>query len=393
MRQKINIIGATGKVGIETIDSIFKHDLPERGNHKNPSVITGLTARDHDQETFFYFEPEGISTKDLEDVVPCYPGDSSGPSQRVRHLVTTRGQKIKKLTEISSIINNAGLAGEAVIADVSTAEQASLDLHREILVVDSLRGNAVVTANKYSTSEGSMEDFRALTAVKGRFDYDTTVMGGAKALAFIRDSVNSTDPLTAFRAQFSGTLTFVPWFMESTGASWEEACAEAQSRGYAESDIRLDLSGHDAGRKAIGAIRTAGYDISFDDIRDNITPFRDYSNISPENMSEAIKSDNEHFASELAAARERGESLRYIVDVKFEGDKPIVNIGPKFIPNSDPQSTTSQTLNVFQAFTRVYDGKKNLPYMITAPGAGLDVTARSIKKGISAVLPHGLQQN
>ena len=108
MKQRIFILGATGKVGKELVSQIYKSDTdPEI--HKNPSVVVGLASR-----TSYVYKPEGIET-----------ANAIAFSEKKEH-----GIKYKGFEEIISMLRDTDSTMH--IVDVTCSGDA-LALHKGII--------------------------------------------------------------------------------------------------------------------------------------------------------------------------------------------------------------------------------------------------------------------
>jgi homoserine dehydrogenase len=117
------------------------------------------------------------------------------------------------------------------------------------LVLDAIaHGKHVVTANKALLAEYGNEIFAAAYAKGVMVAFEGAVAGGVPIIKALREG------LTANRIEWiagiiNGTANFVLSTMRETGASFADALAQAQARGYAEADPTLDVEGIDAAHK------------------------------------------------------------------------------------------------------------------------------------------------
>ena len=82
-----------------------------------------------------------------------------------------------------------------------------------------------------------------------QLSYEAAVAGAIPILRPIRDSL-SGDRITRVLGIVNGTTNFILDQMDSTGAQFADALAEAQRLGYAEADPTADVEGYDAAAKA-----------------------------------------------------------------------------------------------------------------------------------------------
>lgn len=133
------------------------------------------------------------------------------------------------------------------------------------------RGKSVVTANKALLSEQGEDIFRRAERAGVHVGFEASVGGAVPVIKAIRESFVG-NRVTRLLAILNGTTNFILSRMTRDRLSFAEALASARSRGYAEADPTLDLSGMDAAHKlsilcrlAFGA-RTALRDIHVEGI-------------------------------------------------------------------------------------------------------------------------------
>ena len=106
----------------------------------------------------------------------------------------------------------------------------------------------VVTANKALLAAHGNEIFAAAQTSGVMVAFEGAVAGGIPIIKALREG------LTANRIEWiagiiNGTSNFILSEMRATGASFADVLAEAQKRGYAESDPTFDIEGIDAAHK------------------------------------------------------------------------------------------------------------------------------------------------
>jgi homoserine dehydrogenase len=117
------------------------------------------------------------------------------------------------------------------------------------LILDAIaRGKHVVTAHKALLAQYGNEIFAAAYAKGVMVAFEGAVAGGVPIIKALREG------LTANRIEWiagiiNGTANFILSTMRETGASFADALAQAQARGYAEADPTLDVEGIDSAHK------------------------------------------------------------------------------------------------------------------------------------------------
>ena len=118
------------------------------------------------------------------------------------------------------------------------------------LILSALRNGAcVVTGNKALLAQDGPTLYEEADKAGVQLSYEAAVAGAIPILRPIRDSL-AGDRITRVLGIVNGTTNFILDQMDSTGAQFADALAEAQRLGYAEADPTADVEGHDAAAKA-----------------------------------------------------------------------------------------------------------------------------------------------
>lgn len=118
------------------------------------------------------------------------------------------------------------------------------------LVLEALReGKSVVTANKALVAAHSDELAAAADAAGVDLYYEAAVAAAIPVVGPLRRSL-AGDQVQSVMGIVNGTTNFILDAMDATGASYEDALAEATRLGYAEADPTADVEGLDAASKA-----------------------------------------------------------------------------------------------------------------------------------------------
>lgn len=110
-------------------------------------------------------------------------------------------------------------------------------------------GCDVITANKALIAAHGPELFELADQLGAQLYFEAAVAGAIPIIRPLRESL-AGDRIQRVMGIVNGTTNFILDRMESTGADFDEALAEATELGYAEADPTADIEGFDAASKA-----------------------------------------------------------------------------------------------------------------------------------------------
>ncbi len=118
------------------------------------------------------------------------------------------------------------------------------------LIAEALKGGKpVVTANKELLANVGVELYEIADANGVDLLFEAAAAGAIPIVRPLRESLLGED-IQRLMGIVNGTTNYILTRMTEDGASYAEALAEAQQRGYAERDPTADVEGYDAGAKA-----------------------------------------------------------------------------------------------------------------------------------------------
>ena len=120
---------------------------------------------------------------------------------------------------------------------------------RTLLLAALKSGKSVVTANKALVAADRAVLHRTAREAGADLYYEAAVAGAIPLLRPLRESL-AGDEVRRVLGIVNGTTNFILDRMDSSGADFSAALAEAQSLGYAEADPTADVAGFDAAAKA-----------------------------------------------------------------------------------------------------------------------------------------------
>ena len=235
-----------------------------------------------------------------------------------------------------------------------------LGLARELILRAIARGKDVVTANKdlIATEGPWLAAFAARTGASLRYE---AAVGGAIPIVRALGGALAGEDVLEIGGVLNGTTNFILDAMEA-GAGYGEALEEAQRLGFAESDPRSDVDGHDAAHKL--AI-LAG--LAFR--RPSVSRFlsrRGIADIS---------------AADVEAGAARGLRLKLLAVARRTGDGVEAGVTPAYVPDDHPFARARGAENVVRVL-----GRGCGPLVFSGAGAGGDATASSVVADVLAAL-------
>lgn len=145
-------------------------------------------------------------------------------------------------TDASAVVNDETV--DVVVEVIGGIEPA------RSLIVDALKsGKPVVTANKELLANVGAELYQAAESAGVDLLFEAAAAGAIPVVRPLRESLVGED-IRRVMGIVNGTTNYILTRMTEDGASYHDALAEAQQRGYAERDPTADVEGYDAGAKA-----------------------------------------------------------------------------------------------------------------------------------------------
>ena len=134
-------------------------------------------------------------------------------------------------------------------ADLVIELMGGIEPARTLILTAMQNGACVVTGNKALVAKDGPTLHEEADKAGVQLSYEAAVAGAIPILRPIRDSL-SGDRITRVLGIVNGTTNFILDQMDSTGAQFSDALAQAQRLGYAEADPTADVEGYDAASKA-----------------------------------------------------------------------------------------------------------------------------------------------
>jgi homoserine dehydrogenase len=265
-----------------------------------------------------------------------------------QHLLTTDAESLVAREDINIVVEVIG----------------GIEPVRTLLLSALNSGKSVVSANKALLAEDGASLHAAATANGVDLYYEAAVAGAIPLLRPLRESL-AGDRITRVMGIVNGTTNFILSRMDSTGAGFAEALAEATALGYAEADPTADVDGFDAAAKAAILAGLA--------FHTRVTA----ADVYREGISEVT-------AADVASAQAMGCTVKLLAICERAGtdEEPsvAVRVHPAMIPRTHPLA------GVGDAFNAVFvEAAAAGSLMFYGRGAGGEPTASAVLGDLVAV--------
>jgi homoserine dehydrogenase len=221
-------------------------------------------------------------------------------------------------------------------------------------------GKPVVTANKQLVARRGSELFAAAAAAGVQLRFEASVCAAIPVIKVLRESLVATN-VHRVLGIVNGTTNFILTEMES-GASYDEALAEAQRRGFAEADPTDDVSGADAAAKmAILATIAFGSRVTLDEV-----DYRGVTDLPP---------------GLPAAARELEMVVRLVGAATLLDGRVDVRVRPALVDRHHPLAAIEGAFNAV-----MLQGDAIREITLEGPGAGGIETASAVVADLVSII-------
>jgi homoserine dehydrogenase len=194
----------------------------------------------------------------------------------VRRVAADRGVPVDLLTDnIDELVSREDV-------DIVIEVMGPVEPSRKAILSALEHGKSVVTANKALLSIATGELAQAAENAHVDLYFEAAVAGAIPVIRPLTQSL-AGDTVQRVAGIVNGTTNYILSEMDSTGADYEQALADASALGYAEADPTADVEGFDAAAKAAILASIAFHTrVTADDVyREGITK------ISPEDFVSA----------------------------------------------------------------------------------------------------------
>jgi homoserine dehydrogenase len=222
-------------------------------------------------------------------------------------------------------------------------------------------GKDVVTANKQLLARHGAELLEAAAAAGVRLRFEAAACGAVPVVRALRESFAAAD-VTLVEGIVNGTSNFILSSMAASGATYDEALAEATRLGYAEADPSEDVNGADAAAK-IAILATVAFHarVAMDDVA--------YEGI-----------DRIH-ADDLAYAREFGHVVKLLGRAELIDGRVLAMVSPALLAVGHPLASVGGSRNAV-----LVASPSAGEISLSGPGAGGRETASAIIGDVVSLL-------
>lgn len=293
----------------------------------------------------------------------------------VAHVLTTRADEIERRAGLR--IELAGVAVRdttkdrwaGIPSDLLTGDATALAIDPGVdvvvetiggiapareLILSALRaGKHVVTANKELMAAAGAEIMGTAEECATSILFEGSVAGGIPIVRPIKESL-AGDRVTRIMGILNGTTNFILTRMSDTGESFSDALAEADHRGFTESDPSADVDGHDAASK-LAILASLAFDVQV---------FAD--DVEREGIRKVSSSD-------VAAAHELGYEVKLVAVADRTDSEIAARVHPAMLPQTHPLASVRDEFNA--VFVEAADAGQ---LMFLGRGAGGEPTASAV---------------
>lgn len=281
--------------------------------------------------------------------------------RHVERIATITGLR----PEISGVLTRSRGDFDQILADSDLIVEVigGIEPARDYVTRAMRAGRHVVTANKQLLSQHGEELWACAREHGVQLRFEAAVAGVVPVIRVLQESLAAAH-IERIHGIVNGTTNYILTEMARTGASYEEALAEAQRLGYAEADPTDDVNGKDAAAKMAILARLA-----FD---------------TPVHLDQVVYEGIERITpDDLEYARELGLGLKLIGTAERVEGGLSVRVHPAFLYPGHPLASVNGPYNAVtvesEAITEI---------TMSGPGAGGPQTASAVLGDvISAMIP------
>ena len=222
-------------------------------------------------------------------------------------------------------------------------------------------GKPVITANKALLAIHGQALARMAEANNAPLLFEAAVMGGTPAVKMLREGLVA-ERVNLVAGILNGTCNFILSDMESSERSFADVLADAQARGFAESDPTTDIGGFDAGHKIVllAALAFGG---------------------APNFAGAQIEGIEKIELIDIKLAHDLGYRIKLIAQATRQGNQASVRVNPALVPLNHPLAQAGGAMNAL-----FIEGDQVGRIYLQGPGAGAGPTAAAVAADIADLM-------
>jgi homoserine dehydrogenase len=198
-------------------------------------------------------------------------------------------------------------------------------LGRQLLLRALSNRKHVITANKALLAKHGEEIMKKAEEVGRSVLFEGAVAVSIPIIKTLRESA-AANHITSVTGILNGTSNYVLSQMSDHGIGFAAAVVDAQRKGYAEADPRMDVNGEDAAHKlTLLASLCFGIPINFDAVI-----FKGIEEIEP---------------LDIEFAKRFGYQIKLIAQAKIAADGLSASVAPTLVPNESMLAQVSNSMN------------------------------------------------
>jgi homoserine dehydrogenase len=224
-------------------------------------------------------------------------------------------------------------------------------------------GRSVVTANKQLIALEGRDLLNLASDLRRHLRFEAAVAGGIPVIGALRDGI-AGDRIERIAGILNGTCNYILTSMESQGATFADALAEAQTLGFAEADPTDDVEGFDA-RAKLAILCAVG-------LRVQVAP----AEIACRSVT-VVDAVDFQYADQLQC------TIRQISQAELDPDDPtrvIASVRPSLVPRSSMLARVEGSKNLILA--RGHYGGDTI---YSGSGAGGGPTSVAVVSDLAAI--------
>lgn len=262
--------------------------------------------------------------------------NSDAFAHRIGGPLVLRGVAVSDLEKQRDGVDRELLTDDAMTllqrddVDIVVEVIGGIDYPRRLVLAALNAGKSVVTANKALVAAHADELSKAADAANVDLYFEAAVAAAIPVVGALRRSL-AGDQVERISGIVNGTTNFILDAMESTGATYADALAEATRLGYAEADPTADVEGHDAASKA-AILASLGFHtrVNFDDVN--------------------VEGISKISAGDIDAARDAGYVIKLLAICEritnAEGVEGVsAAVHPTLVPQDHPLASVNESYN------------------------------------------------